>query len=150
MEAPLLLESLVEDLLQRMGYDARVGVREAGTVLAVDLEVHNGAGALIGTGGEGIDALEDIIRRMFKRRSPDAPKPVVDVNGYRREHATAIREKAREIAERVKRYKETHVFPPMPARERRIVHMELAARGDVITESEGEGSARHVVVRPAP
>ena len=149
METPLLLEALVDDLLQRMGFDARVTVRETGTTLAADVDVREGAGALIGNRGEGLDALEDLVRRIGRRRIPDIPRVVVYVNGYRREQATALREYAREIADRVRRSREAYTFKPMSSRERRIIHLELAARADIITESFGEGEGRHVVVRPA-
>ena len=39
-------------------------------------------------------------------------------------------------------------FPPMPADERRIIHLELAKREDIVTESEGEGEDRKVIVKP--
>lgn len=149
MESPLLLESMIDETIKRMGFDVRVSVREVGSVLTADAEVREGAGALIGSGGEGIDALEDIVRRMLRRRLPDAPRVVLDVNAYRREQAIELRDRAREAAERVRRFKEAYAFRPMPARERRIIHTELAARADVSTESVGEGENRHVVVRPA-
>lgn len=149
-DIPLTLESMIEELLRRMGFDPRVTVREVGQMLTADVELREGSGALIGRGGEGIDALEEITRRLIRRRFGEVPRVALDVNGYRRELATALREHARDIAEQVKRSGATYSFNPMHARERRIVHLELATRADVITESVGEGPARHVVVRPAP
>lgn len=149
METALLLESTLDEVLGRMGFNAQVVVREAGPLLHADVELREGAGALIGNGGEGIEALEDIVRRIMRRHQLDAPRVVLDVNNYRREHAMELREQARTVADRVRRFHETHAFRPMPARERRVIHTELASRADVITESVGEGPTRHVVVRPA-
>lgn len=149
METALHLESLIEEVIRRMGFSPHATVREVGSVWTGDIEVPEGAGALIGSRGEGIDALEDVIRRIVHRRFAEAPRVVLDVNGYRREQAVALRERVREIADRARRFGETYAFQPMPARERRIIHTELAARGDVITESVGEGANRYVVVRPA-
>lgn len=149
MEEPLFIETLIEEITRRIGFDARVTVREMGTVFHADIEIREGTGMLIGSGGEGLEALEDIVRKVVRKRLPESPRLVIDVNGYRREQAIALRERAREVAERVHRRGETHVFPPMPSRERRVIHTELASRADVITESQGEGQSRHVVVRPA-
>lgn len=74
---------------------------------------------------------------------------MADVNGYRREKATALREETREAADFVKKTAKPHAFAPMSGRERRIIHLELASRADLITESAGEGSARHVVIKVA-
>jgi spoIIIJ-associated protein len=149
MNSTILIETMVEDMLRLMGYGPTVRAREAGSVVNVDIEVREGAGALIGSGGDGIGALEEVIRRMTRTQLDEATRVVVDVNGYRRERAVALREEAREAAEQVKRSGEPHAFTPMSARERRIIHMELASRADLITESSGEGPTRHVVIRAA-
>ena len=149
MSSAILLESVVEELLQHMGYDPTVRAREVGSVLNVEVEVRQGAGALIGSGGDGLNALESVVRRMARKDVPQGTRVIVDVNGYRRERAAALREEAQGVAEKVKKSGEPHAFPPMAARERRIIHLELASRADLITESAGEGPARHVVVRPA-
>lgn len=149
MSTTILIESATEELLRHMGYSPTVRAREAGSVVNIDVEVSQGAGALIGTGGEGLNALEGILRRMARKQTPQGLRIVADVNGYRRERATALREEARSVAERVKKTNEPYAFTPMSGRERRIIHLELASRADLVTESSGEGAARHVVVKPA-
>jgi len=149
MNATILIETMVEDMLRLMGYAPAVRAREVGSVLSVDVEVREGAGALIGSGGEGIGALEEVVRRMTRTQLDETTRVVLDVNGYRRERAVALREEAREAAEKVKRSGEPYAFTPMSARERRVIHMELASRADLITESNGEGPTRHVVIRAA-
>jgi spoIIIJ-associated protein len=149
MDPSLALEATLEEMLRLMGFEPRVTVREIGDVLSVDVEVREGAGVLIGRGGEGIDALEEVIRRIVRHRTKEQLRLTLDVNGYRREQAAALREFAREKADLVRRRGTPYAFKPMSPRERRIIHLELAARADIITESVGEGSARHIVIRPA-
>jgi len=36
----------------------------------------------------------------------------------------------------------------MRARDRRIIHLEIALRSDVSTESIGEGKERHIIIKP--
>lgn len=74
----------------------------------------------------------------------------VDVNNYRREREGLIVEIARGAARRAATTKEEVILPVMNAYERRLIHVELASRPDVRTESIGEGKGRYVVVKPLP
>lgn len=72
----------------------------------------------------------------------------VDVNNYRKERERLITELAKAAARKALTTKEAIKLPPMNAYERRLVHVELATRPDVKTESEGVGDERGVTVRP--
>ena len=52
------------------------------------------------------------------------------------------------MAEQVKVKKVPFTLKPMPAYERRIIHLTLADHPDVVTQSVGEGEARKVVILP--
>ncbi len=73
---------------------------------------------------------------------------LVDVNNYRRERENIIVELAKGAARKAAATKAEIPLPAMNAYERRLVHMELASRPDVCTESIGEGKNRYVVIRP--
>ena len=72
----------------------------------------------------------------------------VDINNYRKERENIIVELAKAAARKVLITKEEVKLPAMNAYERRLIHMELATRPDVKSESSGEGKERFVVVRP--
>ena len=72
----------------------------------------------------------------------------VDVNNYKKDRERLIGELAKAAARKVLAEKKDIELPAMNAYERRIVHVELAARPDVKTESIGEGTERHIVVKP--
>jgi len=57
---------------------------------------------------------------------------------------------AKEIADEVALTKKEKILPPMPAYERRIIHLELAQRPDVTTQSIGQEPERRVVIKPYP
>ena len=59
-----------------------------------------------------------------------------------------LKDMAKNLADQVSLTKEEKILPPMSAYERRIIHAELAQRTDVITESQGDGFDRHVVIKP--
>jgi spoIIIJ-associated protein len=90
--------------------------------------------------------LEHIVKVMAKKLQIE--KVNVDVNNYKKERERLISELAKAAARKVLLEKKEVELPAMNAYERRIVHVELATRPDVKTESVGEDSSRHIVVKP--
>ncbi|MBI4992411.1 MAG: hypothetical protein HZB99_04305 [Candidatus Harrisonbacteria bacterium] len=90
--------------------------------------------------------LEHVIKIAAKKLGIE--KVGVDVNNYKRERERLIGELAKAAARKVLAEKKEIELPAMNAYERRIVHVELATRPDVKTESVGEGTDRHIIVRP--
>ena len=72
----------------------------------------------------------------------------VDINNYRKERERLIVELAKAAARKALMTKEEIKLPAMNAYERRLIHVELATRPDVKTESVGDGMERGVVVKP--
>lgn len=71
----------------------------------------------------------------------------LDVNGYRRERENIITELAKAAARKVLTTKTEVELPAMNAYERRLIHVELAGRPDILTESVGERGSRRVIVK---
>lgn len=91
--------------------------------------------------------LDCVFKIVAAKKGSD--KPVfVDINNYRRERESLILEIARVAAKRAAATKQNVSLPIMNAYERRLIHLELASRPDVGTESVGDGKNRYVVVRP--
>lgn len=92
---------------------------------------------------------ERIAKLALKKLDPASIENLVlDMNNYRREREHLIAELAKAAARKVLMNKQEVQLPAMNAYERRIVHMELASRPDVKTESAGLGPERHIVVKP--
>lgn len=72
----------------------------------------------------------------------------IDINNYRRERENLILELARAAARKATAAGEEVSLPVMNAYERRLVHLELASRPDVRTESIGEGKGRYITIKP--
>lgn len=90
--------------------------------------------------------LEHLFNLVAKRKNLE--NFVVDINNYRRERERLITELAKAAARKVLLNKEPVNLPAMNAYERRLIHIELASRPDVKTESIGEGKDRYVTVKP--
>lgn len=104
------------------------------------------AGLLIGRRGETLRDLQSIVRLLVGRRLQRQPNIIIDVEQYQDRRRHRLRSLADRAARDAMRSGASHM-EPMPADERRLVHMALADHPDVMTESEGEGDDRHVVVK---
>ncbi|MBI2452798.1 MAG: hypothetical protein HYV55_01035, partial [Parcubacteria group bacterium] len=69
-------------------------------------------------------------------------------NDYRKSKEEYLRDTARQTADEAVLLNKPRELPAMSAADRRIVHMELSVRTDVVSESMGEGENRRVVIRP--
>ncbi len=90
--------------------------------------------------------LNQVVKLVAKKNGWDPV--VIDVNNYRRQRHELILELARAAARKTVATKEEIALPPMNAYERRLIHVELAGRPDLKTESIGEGKERGVIVKP--
>jgi spoIIIJ-associated protein len=105
-------------------------------------------GVLVGPRGETLNALQYISRLMVGHQMQDRATFVVDVEGYRQRRQKALGRLAERMAEKVVKRGRAVSLEPMPAHERRIIHMTLRHNEAVYTESAGEGSRRKVRIIP--
>jgi spoIIIJ-associated protein len=143
----------LEHLLELMYIDAEVTVRApetpgdgAGRTKAVLDITGDDLGVLIGRRGMTMASLQYLLNLMASRKFENAGPFHVDVEGYRRRREIWLRELAFRIAERVRATGRPITLEPMPANERRIVHLALAMDPTVGTTSVGEGESRKVAI----
>ncbi len=105
-------------------------------------------GILIGRRGQTLTALQYICRLIVSHRLKAWSPLVIDVEGYKQRRAEALQALAIRMAEQVKARGTPFSLEPMPAYERRVIHITLADHPDVTTESTGEGESRKVVILP--
>lgn len=104
------------------------------------------AGRLIGRHGRALYAFQTLARAIVARRLGAFVPLVVDINGYRAKRAEALRRLALKKAEQVMATGRPVELEPMPAAERRVIHMALKDHPKVTTYSIGEGEERRVVI----
>lgn len=105
------------------------------------------ASIFIGKGGEMLDIFETILGAIVRTHLPEHWFVEFDVNNYRTERNFALKELAKKASHRVLVLKTPVRMDPMNARERRIIHSEIALYPDLISESEGYGQDRYVVIK---
>ncbi len=105
-------------------------------------------GILIGRRGQTLASLQYMVRLIVGNRAQPGLPIIIDVEGYKRRRCESLRAMACRIAEQVKTRNAPFTLEPMPAFERRVIHLTLANDPDVTTESTGLGEARKVVILP--
>lgn len=144
------LERTLRAVMDGAGIDGRVTVGpgdEGGLVASIDGE---GTDALVGRGGEVIDAIQYLVTQAVSRAEGGARRRVlVDAGGYRERRERALIDLADQAAREAVEYGEEIELDPMTPHDRRIVHLALKERADVITRSEGDEPRRKVIIEPA-
>lgn len=105
-------------------------------------------GLLIGRRGQTLTCLQYIVRLIVAQQTQVRSPVIIDIEGYKRHRWEALRALALRVADQVRLRRTQLALEPMPAFERRIIHLALADHPDVTTESTGEGEMRKVVVIP--
>ena len=144
---------MLDKLLELMGVQADVSIRDAetpgdglGMALAVlDVEGDD-LGLLIGRRGETLQSLQYLLNLMASRHLKQNVFFTVDCEGYRQRRERTLTQLARRTADQVKRTQRAVTLDPMPANERRIIHLALSEDRYVSTASVGEGDNRKVSV----
>jgi spoIIIJ-associated protein len=107
---------------------------------------------LIGERGQTLAEIQRLIKAIVRRKIvPAEPFFIdIDINDYKKKKAEYLKETAKTAADEVVLTKREKELPPMSPYERRVVHMELAQRADVITESIGEEPERRILIKARP
>ena len=140
---------ILDELLKHMGLDVTVSV-ETGDTSKLDVRGSENdkeaLGALIGRKGERLSALQHLVNLMLSRKLGAWTRVLVDVEDYRGRRERQLREIATRAAEHVRESGKMIQLEPMPALERRWIHLALRGNPDVATQSIGEEPHRRVVV----
>ncbi len=105
-------------------------------------------GILIGRHGQTLSSLQFIVNLILGRHLKTRSTVYIDVEGYRQRRYEVLRRLALRMADRVRSSGQPLTLEPMPANERRIVHLVLQGNPDVVTQSMGEGENRKVSIVP--
>ncbi len=105
---------------------------------------------LIGQNGQTLAEIQHLLKAILSRQIQEQFYIDLDINDYKKKKIEYLKETAKELADEVSLGKKEKMLTPMPAYERRIIHLELADRKDIATESIGREPERKVVIRPYP
>jgi spoIIIJ-associated protein len=149
MAMPVQPKETLEKILGSLGFTATIEEHKMDEGVLLDVKTDD-AGRLIGRQGQTLADLQYITNRLLFQQDTQAPKVMVDVGGYRAQAREALAKKAKEAAEKVRRWGDVVELEPMNAFDRRIVHQALKDDPDVETHSaEVEGTDKKaILLRP--
>ncbi len=153
-ELVTMATDMLGELVRRMGFDARIETswHEADDngerYLLLDIHGHD-VSPLIGRRGETLASIQYLVRLMVNQRIKRWRNIVVDVEQYKERRVNQLTQLAKRMADQVTTSGRAVSLEPMPANERRIVHLALRDHPTVYTQSSGEGDRRkvHIVAR---
>jgi spoIIIJ-associated protein len=145
------VRELTAGILERMSFSAKVSAERTQHGIRVGIDAGEKDQFLIGRDGEVLSSIQHLLGRMMRARMrEDAPPRIeVDVAGFRDRQIERLRELARELMEEARQTGGEVSTEPLPASERRIVHLEVAESPGMETVTVGDGYYKRVVVRRA-
>lgn len=142
-------KEILEELMRHIGFAVRVEVETGDTSrlnVVADPDGREALGSLIGRKGERLSALQHLVNLMLSRRMGEWTRVLVDVEDYRGRRERQLRDLANRAAARVEETGKMIQLEPMPALERRWIHLALRDHPQVATQSIGEEPNRRIVV----
>ncbi|OJW02052.1 MAG: hypothetical protein BGO39_27585 [Chloroflexi bacterium 54-19] len=151
---------VVTNLLRRMRIQARPRIEfmppepdengeedNQSPLVTINLE-GNDLGVLIGRRGEALTDMQYIFNLIMNKKTRTWGRVMIDVEGYRTRRKANLVNLAHRMADQVMATRQPITLEPMPAHERRLVHIALLDHPYIRSESFGEGEERKVTIFP--
>lgn len=147
-EHVLKIKDISEGFVANLGFSGEAIITQRDNTYFVNFQIEEPM-YLIGRFGDGLEALQHVLRLLISRELlPNSVLVVVDINGYRNRRSEVLEKHAREIAHKVRTEGIEIELDPMNSFERRIVHTLVGNIADVESESRGDRRDRRVVIKP--
>ncbi|TNF06647.1 MAG: KH domain-containing protein [Bacillota bacterium] len=139
----------LETILKNMEIKSRMEVRTITDGEEIHFHVESDENALlIGREGRTLVALQFMLRNYLNTFVDDHLIVSLDIGNYHENRKKQLEILATKTAKEVAQTKIAVKLDPMNAYDRRIIHTKLSEWRDVVTESEGEGEERALVIKP--
>ena len=146
-----IIEEKTKEFFERMGLDVEIEMnylKEENDIVEINVFKIEDAKMFIGKQGLILGNLQLILRKIIKKELDKEIYLTLDIDNYRKNKINSYKSIANSAAEEVSTTGQQKILPPLSSYARRIIHMELAKRNDVETESVGMGDQRRLVVKP--
>jgi spoIIIJ-associated protein len=143
---PAQPKEVLEKILALLDIPATVEEQKLDDIFLLDVKTEE-SGRLIGRQGQTLADLQYITNRILFQQDPSSPKVMVDVGGYRAQAREALVKKAKDAADKVRRWGEPVELEPLGSFDRRIIHHAFKDDPDVETHSiEVDGNDKKVLL----
>src|SRR5579862_8061002 len=127
---PVQAKATLEKIMELLGFTATVEEHAMEDGILLDVKTEE-SGRLIGRQGQTLADLQYIVNRILFQQDQSAPKVMLDVGGYRSQAREALVKKAKDAAEKVRRWGDAVELEPLNAFDRRLVHQALKDDPDI-------------------
>ncbi|MFI3252691.1 MAG: RNA-binding cell elongation regulator Jag/EloR [bacterium] len=139
----------IDSILSNFGFDYSIEASSTANEGEIFYNITSSENSLlIGFKGRTLDALQNLVRDLLKSYTQGKVLVTIDIGGYREKRKNQLEIVATKVAKEVAKTKIEVKLDPMNSFERRIVHAKLSDWRDVVTESEGNGDNRAIVIKP--
>ncbi len=139
------IAGFVQNVVTAMGVTLPVNVEETSEGTHINLVGEDG-GALVRSGGEGLQALQHIVATAFRKQLGEDNRIIIDCNGFRKDKDAELRQMARYMAEKARSSGVPQEMGPLNPYERRIVHLAIAEDPTATSESIGDAFMKTVII----
>lgn len=146
------LRELAEEFFENMGFGVEIAALEEsqdGKTISLNLKTED-ARILIGEGGQTLFEIQHLIKAILRKNIDENFYLDLDINDYKKKKNEYLKDLARSALQETLSTGQEKELPPMSAQERRVIHMELASKDGITTQSVGEEPNRRIVIRPSP
>ena len=142
------IEQVTKELFGKLETQAEVMVKgqEDGSIL-VDVKIEEPQ-TVIGENGQAILEIQHLLRCMMRKKIGESLWMFLDVNDCRKSKETSLKQLANSTADEVVLLRKEKELPAMNSQDRRVVHLAISQRQDVVSESIGEDPERRIMIRP--
>jgi len=142
-------KTALEEMLRHLGFAVTLTESQLEEQVLLDIQTDD-PGRLIGRAGQTLSDLQFLLNRLVFKSDSRIPRIVLDVGGYRQQARELLTNRAKEAAEKVRRWGEIVEMEPLNSYDRYIVHQALKDDPDVETHSvEVDGSDKKaILIRP--
>jgi spoIIIJ-associated protein len=141
------VKQIVGDLLKLMNFSCKEVTTTVNDDRITAAIVSDEGSLLIGKGGQTLESLEHVVNLILNKDEHTRMKVTLDTEQYRQRQEERLQQMAQKAADQVRSTGRTYRFDPMPAKERRLIHVLLKDDPEVETFSEGEGAFRKVGIK---
>ena len=144
------LKNLVDELFGLMGVNVKTDVffDKDNDAFVVNIDAGDETGLLIGRKGETLSSIQTVLATMFKVKTGEWSRVLVNVGDYREKEEDYLKNLAESAASRAKETGDAQPLYNLKPGQRRIIHLYLADDTEIETESVGEGAERYLLIKP--
>ena len=143
-----IIKKTIEEFFKKTGFEVVLeSLLEEDKTINVNLKTEEPQ-ILIGEAGQTLNEIQYLLKIILKKQIKEHFYLDIDINDYKKKKIEFLKEKAFLVADEVSLTKKEKELALMSAYERRIIHLVLSERQDIITESIGRGYERRIIIKP--